>query len=361
MLLLVVFGAFSLHSPLSCFVVGIVGDALCFVGLLRIINERRRCALARHASTGTGLPPLLIIGPHSVRQFLETAAGAEYPPPSPFFQYSHCLDVNHGVRLSVLLEAEAASQSPSLTKLSSPCVHHRLVLRQAHPSANLLRFAGICSAVSVPVIHCRDAYGLVLDLFGTLNESALRIVYSGDTRPCRALVQAGRGADLVIHEATFEDELATHAHKKRHSTIDEAVTVSQNMQVCAEAAALLQQMSCHLDGRCFVVSLQARLCVLTHFSARGLVPRIPSLSPTTTDKDALEVARRRYSNVCMAFDGLAIKPSQYAHLPPPMVGVPHTSGNGRLPVLSQIYPVLEAIFHQQQQNPSRKRPVSHAI
>ena len=32
--------------------------------------------------------------------------------------------------------------------------------------------------------------------------------YPGDTRPCRLLEQAGRGATLLIHEATFEPALS---------------------------------------------------------------------------------------------------------------------------------------------------------
>lgn len=32
-----------------------------------------------------------------------------------------------------------------------------------------------------------------------------RIVFSGDTKPCDLLVDEGKEADLLIHEATFED------------------------------------------------------------------------------------------------------------------------------------------------------------
>ena len=33
-----------------------------------------------------------------------------------------------------------------------------------------------------------------------------------------ALVEAGQGATLLIHEATFEDDMLEHARKKKHST-----------------------------------------------------------------------------------------------------------------------------------------------
>lgn len=32
-----------------------------------------------------------------------------------------------------------------------------------------------------------------------------RVVFSGDTKPCDLLVEEGENADLLIHEATFED------------------------------------------------------------------------------------------------------------------------------------------------------------
>eukprot|EP00923_Selenidium_pygospionis_P001428 GHVN01002112.1.p2 GENE.GHVN01002112.1~~GHVN01002112.1.p2 ORF type:complete len:987 (+),score=120.25 GHVN01002112.1:5159-8119(+) len=55
------------------------------------------------------------------------------------------------------------------------------------------------------------------------------IVYSGDTRPCGSLVELGRGCDVLIHEATFEEKMIQEARAKRHSTTSEAVGVAQEM------------------------------------------------------------------------------------------------------------------------------------
>lgn len=52
-----------------------------------------------------------------------------------------------------------------------------------------------------------------------------RIVYSGDTRPCEAVVELGRDADVFIHEATFMDDHLEEAIAGGHSTISEAVDV----------------------------------------------------------------------------------------------------------------------------------------
>jgi len=46
---------------------------------------------------------------------------------------------------------------------------------------------------------------------------------------CDALVEAGRGATLLIHEATFGDDRVADARQKRHSTRGEALDVAARM------------------------------------------------------------------------------------------------------------------------------------
>lgn len=55
----------------------------------------------------------------------------------------------------------------------------------------------------------------------------LKIVYSGDTRPSMKLVKFAANADLLIHEATFDDELKDKAKLEGHSTIVEAAEVAK--------------------------------------------------------------------------------------------------------------------------------------
>ncbi len=132
--------------------------------------------------------------------------------------------------------------------------------------------------------HCRHAFGAVLtDCDGA------KVVYSGDTRPCQVrftgfflskicfpnlklhvkrLVEAGKNAVLLLHEATFEDQLQSHAISKRHSSVSEA-----------------------LDS---AVAMAAQQVVLTHFSQRYAAgPELPA-------DHALRSA------TMLAFDGLCI-------------------------------------------------------
>ena len=98
------------------------------------------------------------------------------------------------------------------------------------------------------------------------------MIISGDTRPCAALIEAAKDADLLVHEATFSDEEQERALETRHSTAREAGKVARESQ--------------------------ARRLVLTHLSSRHDVD----------PKPLLVQAREEYSGPCeVAFDGLTVE------------------------------------------------------
>uniref|UniRef100_A0A0X3PRM5 ribonuclease Z n=1 Tax=Schistocephalus solidus TaxID=70667 RepID=A0A0X3PRM5_SCHSO len=61
-------------------------------------------------------------------------------------------------------------------------------------------------------------------------QAGWKIVYSGDTPPCSQLSVAGRGCDLLIHEATMADGYEDQAVAARHSTTSEAISVGRAMK-----------------------------------------------------------------------------------------------------------------------------------
>ncbi|GMH98169.1 hypothetical protein TrVE_jg1199 [Triparma verrucosa] len=89
--------------------------------------------------------------------------------------------------------------------------------------ASEFKSLGITKFHSLHVEHCRGSFGVVLECshWGT-------VAFSGDCRPCRKFLNFK--ADILIHEATFEDDLQEEAIVKKHSTITEAVTIGRGMQ-----------------------------------------------------------------------------------------------------------------------------------
>jgi ribonuclease Z len=108
------------------------------------------------------------------------------------------------------------------------------------------------SIQNVEVEHCREAYGLLLQMYipmkGAFNSFVL--CFSGDTRPSARLTKAcqiysqNNPISLLIHEATFlhDSQGREDAIRKRHSTVKEALNVATN--------------------------IGAEACLLTHFSQR---------------------------------------------------------------------------------------------
>ena len=79
------------------------------------------------------------------------------------------------------------------------------------------------------------------DLVGPTREGR-RLVYTGDTRPTLAVIEAAHDADLLIHEATFGGDELGRAKETGHSTAAEAARVA--------------------------LEAKARRLVLTHISSR---------------------------------------------------------------------------------------------
>lgn len=69
-----------------------------------------------------------------------------------------------------------------------------------------------------------------------------KIVYTGDTRPCKSTLDIARDADLLIHDATFGDDEQERAQETGHSTAREAADV-------AKKARALRLALTHLSSR----------------------------------------------------------------------------------------------------------------
>lgn len=107
--------------------------------------------------------------------------------------------------------------------------------------------------------------------------------------PCEDLVKLGQDCDLLIHEATMEDDLAKEAKMKLHSTTSQAIRAGEQMR--------------------------SKFTLLTHFSQRySVIPPLPN-----DDKGS------KLNNVGIAYDNMHISLSQ-------------------LPLLPLMYPTLKLMF-----------------
>ncbi|KAF3613342.1 TRNAse Z4 isoform 2 [Capsicum annuum] len=152
----------------------------------------------------------------------------------------------------------------------------------------ILREAGLEALISFPVIHCPQAYGVVLKAADRTNSTGKKIpgwkiVYSGDTRPCPELVKASRGAT-----ATFEDGMVQEAIARNHSTTQEAIEVGD--------------------------SAGAYRIILTHFSQR--YPKIPVFDEAHMHKTSI------------AFDMMSVNLAD-------------------LPMLPRVLPYLKLLFRDE--------------
>ena len=199
-----------------------------------------------HADHHVGLPSLLL-----ARKRLLSGGDAPCPPitvigPKPLRHALSILDHHFDLRMSFVdcwETVQGITDAPPSTK------------SEVLPALDAL---GLRELKSVSVIHCAHAFACQLE-----HQKGWKIVYSADTRPCQQVIESSKDATLLVHEATFEDELINEALARRHSIIREAVEVG------AKAGAYRT--------------------LLTHFSQR--YPKIPDLHGSYMD-----------DRTCIAFD-----------------------------------------------------------
>lgn len=117
---------------------------------------------------------------------------------------------------------------------------------------------GLSDLVSCHVSHCYGAQAVSLTF-----PTGFKFSYSGDTRPSTLFAEIGQNSTVLLHEATFDDELNSEAVAKKHSTTSEAIGVG--------------------------VAMRARRMILTHFSQRYQnVPSVGGLDTRTVNLEDAE-------------------------------------------------------------------------
>ncbi|KAK3002385.1 hypothetical protein RJ639_021047 [Escallonia herrerae] len=262
----------------------------------------RLLALRRDLLRGLPHEPLLVVGPRQLKRFLDAYERLE----NLDMQF---LDCRHTAKTSLdafeSTQDSSSSDSPSnsgsangdITGLTNQPIDSNLFAKGSRMQSywkrpgspidtsavspilrnlkKILGEAGLEALISFPVVHCPQAFGVVLkaaDRVNSVGETipGWKIVYSGDTRPCPELIKASSGAT-----ATFEDGMVDEAIARNHSTTKEAVEVGD--------------------------SAGAYRIILTHFSQR--YPKIPVFDETHMHK------------TCIAFDMMSVNLADLQVLP----------------------------------------------
>lgn len=187
-------------------------------GLARILAQRRDLL------KGSPHDPLLVVGPRQLKRYLDAYRRLE-DLDMLFLDCRHTTESSLGTFEELLESPDNEMSSPrrnpspqsGLFARGSPmqsCWKRHGVtpdISIAFPILKsfkrVLREAGLDSLVSFPVVHCPQAYGVVLKASERVNSvgkviEGWKIVYSGDTRPCPQLTEASRGATILINEVS---------------------------------------------------------------------------------------------------------------------------------------------------------------
>ncbi|MCJ1249137.1 hypothetical protein MMC30_006360 [Trapelia coarctata] len=117
---------------------------------------------------------------------------------------------------------------------------------------------GLTELAAANVVHCYGAKGVSVTF-----PTGFKFTYSGDCRPTRALTEIGLNSTVLLHEATFDDDLKGDAQTKLHSTTSEAIGIG--------------------------IAMGARRILLTHFSQRyqklPIMDMVDSYTPELEDGD----------------------------------------------------------------------------
>ena len=83
----------------------------------------------------------------------------------------------------------------------------------------------IAEIKTCPVSHCWGALAVSVKF-----DNGFKFSYSGDCRPSEEFARIGKGSDVLVHEATFDDGMEGDAIAKKHCTTGEALAVAAMME-----------------------------------------------------------------------------------------------------------------------------------
>ncbi|CAG5144156.1 uncharacterized protein ALTATR162_LOCUS1492 [Alternaria atra] len=174
-------------------------------------------------------------------------------------EYSAIEDFGYSRILPLQITANEARKSSTLSILNSfgKNVSENPIVQRG----DYERLFGFQDIQAAKVAHCHGAMAVSMTFPSSPSDpegvKPLKVSYSGDCRPSYHFSKIGTDTTVLIHEATFDDELQGDAKAKKHSTTSEALGIGAQMN--------------------------AKAVVLTHFSQR--YQKIPVLQTVTDGEE----------------------------------------------------------------------------
>ncbi|WP_406671322.1 ribonuclease Z [Methanolobus sp. ZRKC4] len=175
--------------------------------------------------------PLRIYGPHWVHEFVRILSALGY--------YKLRFDIE-GIDLNSgdVIKRDDYSILAIKTEHSIPSIGYALIENERTGKFNRQKaidlgvpagplFSKLHKGESVEIdgkmIHSKDVVGE--------SRPGRKIVYSGDTRPCKGIMEASKDADLLIHDGTLAKDQQDWAIESMHTTAEEAAQLAKEANV----------------------------------------------------------------------------------------------------------------------------------
>ena len=257
------------------------------LGIVSVLNARDEVLKSKKMNSSSSsslvVEPLLIVGPSPIEKWFEIIG---VPRSKYTFIKSSNLQLRGGVGGPFHLNGGNSSTGGGsggavmMNNVPPPNVGNHQIPRFPDIANLVANTIGCVSICSVPVTHCPEAFAIIIRGLFTSKRS---IAYSGDCVPSKDFAQTAKGVDLLIHEATFGNNLISHAKKKKHCTISEALRVGEESN--------------------------AKTVCLTHFSQRYPKDIFHFTTPgeSTNETTDNSLSARPAGEFACAFDGMRVK------------------------------------------------------
>ncbi|KAL8734611.1 MAG: hypothetical protein Q9181_003145 [Wetmoreana brouardii] len=175
-------------------------------------------------------------------------------------EYSSVEDIGYSRLVSITTKPDKSPYSQDYSYMEWRGAQVGFQTRDESINEALKQATGLANLATCYVDHCVGAQAISVKF-----PTGFKFSYSGDCRPSSRFVQIGRGSTVLVHEATFDDQMQNDAKAKKHSTMSEAIGVAQAMG--------------------------AKRLILTHFSQRyQKLPDISALDKIKVRFDDAEIS-----------------------------------------------------------------------